>query len=94
MGNGAKVQHDPLDITKKDCELKMEEIATTIAFHEREIKKLTAQRNMLMEKLKYLDIDLVLEYIVSIGLTSNEVLEIINKELEARRLESMDTITQ
>jgi len=94
MANGAKPQHDPLDITMKDCEIKMEQISATIAYHEKEIKKLAAQRNKLMETLKYLDIDLVLEYIVSVGLTSNDVLAIINKELEARRLEHFDKISQ
>ena len=94
MANGAKLQHDPLDITKKDCEVTIGQIDATIEFHEKEIKKLTAQRNKLLEKIKYLDIDLVLEYIVSMGLSSNEVLEIINKELENRRLESFEKISQ
>jgi len=94
MPNGAKLQNDPLDITKKDCEVKIGQIDATIAFHEKEIKKLTAQRNKLLEKIQYLDIDLVLEYIVSMGLSSNDVLGIINKELENRRLESFEKITQ
>jgi len=94
MGNGAILQHDPLDITKKDCEETIGQIDATIEFHKNEIKKLTAQRNKLLVKIKYLDIDQVLEYIISVGLSANEVLAMINKALDERKHESTQQISQ
>ena len=49
-----------------------------------EIDNLMAQRHRLLGKIRDIDMDLVLQIIVEKGLSSNEVLEIINNAIDSQ----------
>ena len=59
-----------------DAELKS--IDNKIKAHKAQIDALNAQRRKILVKVKDLDMDVVLECIVEKGLSSNEVLQLIN----------------
>ena len=55
------------------------QIDEIISNYRLELKQLIAQRQVLLTKKQHVDMDIVLEHIIELGLSSNEVLELISK---------------
>ena len=49
-----------------------------IASHRKELSQLTIQRQLLLSKKQHADMDIVLEHIISKGLSADDVLKLIN----------------
>ena len=59
-------------------EEQLRSIDNKIAEHKEEIEKLSSERHKVLEKIKDLDMDIVLQCIVEKGLTSTDIMELIN----------------
>ena len=59
-------------------EIELSNIEEKIRAHRMQIEKLTGEKYKLLTKIQALDMDVVLQCIVEKGLTSNEVMEMIN----------------
>ena len=68
------LEHYSDELTDIDCKLRE---------HKRQIALLTSQRHKILAKIQDVDMDIVLQCITEKGLSSNEVLEIINQAVES-----------
>ena len=62
----------------KSINAELIEINRAITAHKYQIENLKAQRHKLYEKLQDLDMDIVLQIITEKGLSSNDILKLIN----------------
>jgi len=60
-------------------EIELSNIEEKIKAHRIQIEKLTGEKYQLLTKIQALDMDVVLQCIVEKGLTSHEVMDLINK---------------
>jgi len=65
--------------TPTDYDEAIAQIDAIIFNYKNELKQLMVQRSKLLSKKQHMDMDIVLEHIIELGLTANEVLELIGK---------------
>jgi len=70
--------------TAVDYEEEISQLNGIISSYKKELEGLKAQRRELLKKQQYVDMDTVLEQILELGLTANEVLELISDAARSR----------
>ena len=70
--------------TAVDYEEEISQLNGIISSYKKELEELKAQRRELLKKQQYVDMDMVLEQILELGLTANEVLELISDAARSR----------